>query len=491
MKRYLSLLCFVAATFSHLSAQTVEFIEPRNVQGVPEADFFTYKVGDYFYVLQKKYRMMAPVSFDLQLDAYDANRKPIGSNIIDKSLEMGDANIYEGIFPLKDRLVMFKSEFSKATGAKMSYIYYYPFDVNGRRQKKTQLSSFMAESAMNSGNFSVNTSPDGTKVAVISELPFDKEGMEKCIVTVFDDQFKQLWKKEYTFAYESTRAPKNSIFVNNNGTVFILKQINIKKGFDQFSVFNFASDGKTVTEKKIELGNSFTVSSYKELFTTSGDLQLAGYYYNDKKVGINVETPDGIFFLQVSASNGDLLASKINPNVVGTVKATQLLAMPDNTFCLVGERQLVGSTPIPGKPLEYSYNYSGQNFYLTNLSSDGTSRWTYKFDRDLKSAGDGARNLGIYAWVNGGDVNLLFTDYLNRHDDKKRFVEFGSNRANVIQTIGTDGKMKNETLIEDPRIGGKKGEYLFLPATGSTYRNNKIFMLATRGLELVGATVSY
>jgi hypothetical protein len=151
----------------------------------------------------------------LQLDAYDANRKPIGTNTIDKTLEMGDANIYEGVFALKDKLVMFKSEFSKASGAKMSYLYYYPFDVSGKRQKKMSLTSFIAESAFNSGNFSVNVSPDGSKVAVISELPYEKEGMEKCIVTVYDGNFKKLWKKDYTFAYESSKAPKNTIFINN------------------------------------------------------------------------------------------------------------------------------------------------------------------------------------------------------------------------------------------------------------------------------------
>lgn len=491
MKKLLQLLCICAATSLSSTAQTVEFIEPRNVQNVPEADFSTYKVGDNFYVLQKKYRMMAPVMYDLQLDAYDANRKPIGSNMIDKTLEMGDANLLKGFYALKDRLVMFKAEYSKATGAKMAHLWYYPFDVSGKRQKKVLLNSQPVESASNSGNFYVNVSSDGTKVAVIYELPFEKEGMEKCIVTVYDDNFKQLWKKDYTFTCESTRAPKNTIFVNNNGAVFILKQTDVKKAFDQFSFFTFSADGKTVTEKKIELGNGFVISTYRELFNAAGDLQLAGYYFMNKKVGINVETPDGIFYLHVSGTNGDLLAAKINPNIVGTVKATQLLAMPDNTVCLVGERQFVGSTPISGKPFEYTYSYNYGSIYVTKLSADGSLVWGYKFERDIKTVSDGGRTSTAFAWVNGSDINLFFADYLSQHDDKKRFIEFGSRRANLFQTINSDGKMKAEWLIEDIRIGGKKGEYLFIPATGSIYKDRKIFMLAARGLELVGATISF
>ena len=55
MRKLLVSLLAIAIAGSSLFAQTVEFIEPRNVQGVPEAEFSTYKVGDNFYVLQKNY----------------------------------------------------------------------------------------------------------------------------------------------------------------------------------------------------------------------------------------------------------------------------------------------------------------------------------------------------------------------------------------------------------------------------------------------------
>lgn len=491
MLNKLAVCCLAAGFTLSAAAQTVEFIEPRNVQNVQGAEFSSYRAGDNYYVLQKKYRMMAPVMYDLQLDAYDANRKPIGSNQVDKVLEMGDANIYQGMFPLKDKLVMIKSEFSKASGSKMSYIYAYPFDAAGKRQKKVLLSSMDAESAFNAGNFEVNASPDGTKIAVINEMPYDKEGMERCVITVFDDQFKQLWKKDYTFQYESSKAPKNGILVNNAGTVFILKRIAIKKAFDQFSVFTFADAGKTVVEKKIELDNGFTISSWKNLFTAAGDLQVAGFYYMNKKVGINVETPDGTFLLQVKAASGEMTAVKSAKIRSGSIKITQLLPAADGGFCLVGETLYEKSTPKAGAPFEYNYDYNTGTTYLVKLGADGNQQWDYEVRRNLRSANDAGRFFGVYAWLNGSDINLFFTDELTNHDNKRQFVEFGTRWINLFQTIGTDGKMKNETLITDPRIGGKKGEYIFLPVTGSQYKDRKLFMLASRGLELVGATITY
>jgi hypothetical protein len=487
----ITLLLLLAVFAINTKAQTVEFIEPRNVQSVPEAEFTTYKVGDYCYVLQKKYRMMAPVMYDLQLDAYDAARKPVGTTIIDKTLEMGDANIYQGVFPLKDKLVMFKSEYSKVSGSKMSYFYVYPFDVTGKRLKKTTLVTINAESAFNSGNFGVQVSPDGTKVAVLSEQPYDKEGMERCTVTVFDDQFKQLWKKDYTFPYESAKAPKNEILVNNTGTVFILKKIAIKKAFDQFAVFSFSDNGKTVTEKKIELDNGFTISTWKSVFTAEGNLQLAGFFYMDKKVGINVETPDGTFLINVNAGTGELKAAKANMIRSTNIKATQLLATPDNGLVLVGESMTINSTPKPGVQFEYNYEYKSGITHLIKMNMDGAVQWDYAAEKDLRSGGDGGRFLTSFSWVHGNDIQLLFVDQLSRHDNKRQFIEFGSRWCDVIQTIGPDGKLKVENMITDQRIGGKKGEYTFIPATGSLYKDQKIFMLAARGLELVGATISY
>ncbi len=489
LKRITTLYIGFAIALSS-AAQTIEFIEPRNIQNVPEAEFSTYKVGDNFYVLQKRYRMMAPVMYDLQLDAYDANRKPIGSNMIDKVLEMGDANIYQGVFALKDKLVMVKSEYSKASGAKMSYIYAYPFDVTGKRQKKVQLTTINAESAFNSGNFGVNVSPDGTKIAVISEQPYDKEGMERCTVSVFDEQMKLLWKKDHTFPYESAKAPKNEIVVNNTGVVFIIKRIPVKKSHDQFSVFTFSENGKAIVEKKIELDNGFTISTWKHLFTAEGNLQVAGFFYMNKKVGINVETPDGTFFLDVKAANGELKAIKSNKVRSGAIKASQFLAM-DNGFILVGETVYEKSNPKPGAPLEYTYEYSTGYNHVIRLGADGAMQWDYELKRNIRSGGDGGRFLSSYCWLNGSDVNLFFTDELSNHDNKRQFIEFGSRWINLFQTIGADGKLKFETVITDPRIGGKKGEYTFIPSTGSVYKDNKLFMLAARRLELVGATISY
>jgi len=495
LQTFICLVLFSTVLQTELRAQTIEFIEPRHVQSVAQAEFSTFIVNDHLYVLQKQYRTGSPVSFDLQLDVYDPRRKPLASHVIDKTLEMGDANIYEGIFALKDQLVMFKSEFSKASGSKVSNIYYYPFEINGRRKKKVLLGTYPAESAFNSPNFVVAASPNGGKFAVITELPYEKDGMEKCIVTVYDNTFKELWKKEYAFPYESTKAPKNELFLNNDGIAFILKRIKIKKQFDKFSIFTFYGNGQTVVEKKIDLGNAFTISTYKNIYNDAGDLVLAGYYYTDKNVGINVETPDGPFYIRANATNGDLAAAKANtvkPQKQNLV-ALQVIPMGEQGVIVLGEQRFVTSMAIQGKPFEYNYEYITKDISLSRLGDDGSLIWDYQVEKELKSANDGGRFLSSYALLAGDDVRLLFSDFLYKYDNKKQAVigpGLSGQRVGVIQTIGADGKLKSGSYVADPRIGGKTGEYMFIPVTATKF-GTSLFLLSARGAELVGTRLTY
>jgi hypothetical protein len=490
------LLFIISCIFSlSLFSQTIEFIEPRNVQNFPQASFSTYIVGDHLYILQKKYRMESPISFDLQLDVYNGQRKPIGSHVIDKSLEVGDANIYKGIFALKDRLVMFKSEFSKLTGEKLYHLHYYLFESNGIRKKKTLLRSIRSESAFNSGNFVISASPDGSKLAVLSELPYNKDGIEKCLLSVYDQQFGLLWEKAYEFPYESTKVPNNDVFVNNQGKVFILKRIKAKKQFDRFSLFTFGANGQNVIEKKVEFGNAFTISTYKHIINDQGDLILAGYYYNDKNVGINVETPDGLFYLRVDAVTGDLDASRFTPvkpqkqNLV----ALQVISLPGNEVLLLGEQQFVSTRPIPGKLGEYNYEYTNRTISLSKMTSDGSLAWEYNMDRELKSENDGGRFLSTFAWARGEEIHLVFADHLYRRDEAKQVVigpGLAGVRVAVLETIGSDGKLKASAYVKDIRIGGKNGEYMFIPGSASIF-GSSVFLLSARGVELVGTKLNY
>lgn len=486
-----TVMASLAAQSGKVCAQTVEFIEPRNVQGVESPEYQTFRVNGNTYVLYSKFSMKSPILRDIQLDAYDANMKPIGSNAIDKSqLDPGDANIYEGIFALQDKMVMFKSEFMKGEG---SSLYYYPFTVTGARQAGVKLVNFPAEKAMNSGNFQVNVSDDGTKIAVLCELPFLKDSMEHAILYVFDNNFKELWHMDFRFPYSSEKAPHNDIFVNNNGVVFDLKRVPVKKSFDFYTVFTF-TNATTRKESKVDLGQDGHISTYKAAFTAAGDLYLAGYAFQDKKSGINVETPTKAFVVKVSAADGTLPVDKVTemPSEAN-IKAAQLIVQADNTAFLIGENQYTTSTPVPNVPGQYDYEYQMEDITIMKFGADGTKLWSYIVDKDLRSRNDGGKYLSFAAFVMNRNLVITYRDYLYRHDGKEHKVVgpvLGSQFVNVFLTLNQDGGKVKESYINDPRMGGEKGEYFLITRTGVKINENTLFFIGGRGLELVGIKVT-
>lgn len=492
MKRFI----LIAVTLSVSCAafgQKAEFIEPRNVQGINSPEYKTFRVKDNTYVLYDHFAMMAPIMHDLQLDAYDANLKPIGSNVIDKTLESGDANIYEGIFALQDKMVMFKSEFAKGKGMTL---FYYPFSVTGSRQAGVELVSFSSEKAMNSGNFQVNVSDDGTKIVVLCELPFLKDSLEHGIVYVFDNTFKELWHTDLRFPNSSEKAPHNDLFVNNSGVVFDLKRIPVKKSFDYYSMFTFTNNGKTMKESKIDLGPDGHISTYVSGFCTNGDLYLAGYSYTDKKSGVNVDWPTHVFTVKVSAADGSLPLDKVSEMTrEASIKSVKLIVQADNTAILLGENQSETSKarPSPAPPGTYDYEYEYGTITTMKFGADGTKLWTYLVDKSRKSTNDGGRYQSFSALIMNGNLVIVFEDYYYKHDGKEHAVvgpllvwQFCS----VIVTVNQDGSKVSETIINDQRMAGEKAEYHLIARTGVKLSESSMFFIGSRGLELVGVKVT-
>jgi hypothetical protein len=488
MKKF-ALLTIACATALSAFAQSVEFIEPRNVQGVAMPEYQTFRVKDYTYVLYKQFSMQSPILHNLQLDAYDANLKPIGSNTIDKTLDPGDANMYEGIYALTDKLVMFKSEFNKGEGMTL---FYYPFTSTGARQAGTELVNFPAEKAMNSGNFKVAVSDDGSKIAVLCELPYVKDSVEHDILYVFDNSFKELWHMDFRFPYEGGKAPFNDIYVNNNGVVFNMKQVPVKKAFDFYSMFTF--NGTTMKESKIDLGQDGHIATYKTGFFTNGDLYLGGYSYTDKKVGINVDTPTHTFAVKVSAADGSLPVDKVSEiPMLGSIKATQVIVQSDNTTFLIGEHQYTASTPRPNLPGQYDYENQYSDITVMKFGADGSKLWSYSVDKDTKSFNDGGKYLSYAAFVMNGNLVITYRDHLYRHDGKEHKVVgpiLLNQFVNVFLTLNQDGGKIKESYIIDPRMGGEKGEYFLISRTGVKVNENTLFFVGGRGLELVGIKVT-
>ncbi|MEO5643190.1 MAG: hypothetical protein ABIQ40_04620 [Bacteroidia bacterium] len=493
-------LIIAAGIFSGTAfAQTTEFIEPRNVLKAETPKISTLKVKDITYLIYDSYTK-ASMTHTVQLDAYDANMKFAGTNIINKSDDPAEPGVFEGVFALTNNVGLFKSSWDKKGGME---IFGYTVDANAKKQPGKKLCGFTAEKMMNTGSFRVNVSPDGSKIVVLCELPTVKDSLEHTQIYVYDNNFKQLWMKDYRFPNAAGVAEKyryNNVYVNNDGIVFDMKQVPVKKAYDYFTVFTFLSNGAKVEERKMDLGENGHIGTYKADFCTNGDLIFAGYCYPDKKVGVNVETMNNAFFVKVSAADGGMPVDKLNAiDPKPSIKANILLILADNSAILIGENEYVTETGRIGanapttSNVIYDYDYNNTNISNIKFGADGVKKWEHTIERDLKSRNDGGRSLGIFACMMGDNLMVSYNDYLYRHDGKPHVIVdpiYGSYRTNIIAKIGPEGVKLSESVNMDKRLAGRDAEYSFLPASGTKANETTLYFIAARGLELVPAKVT-
>lgn len=490
---------FIAASlFSGFAfSQTVEFVEPRNELKAVMPEISTFKVKDITYVMYDYYNK-STLKTDRQLDAYDANMKFNGTSLISKTEDPSEPTIFEGVLAMSDKLVLLKSAWDKKTGNEISV---FPISVNAAKGNGTKLCGFPAEKMMNTGIFHVNASPDGTKLVVFCELPVVKDSLEHTIVYVYDNNFKQLWKSDYRFpnANGTEKYRYNDVYVNNEGVVFDMKRVPVHKALDYFTVFTFYSNGTKVEERKMDLGEGGHISTYKTAFCRNGDLLFAGYCYPDKKVGVNVDTPDNAFCIKVSAVDGGMPIDKLTPiHASAALKAKYVLLLADNSAILVGENEYVTSTLKPGATVgmaggDSDFDYNNTNITALKFDAEGTKKWEHTIERDMKSRNDGGKMLGIFACMMGDNLVITYQDFIYRHDGKSHPVAVGFDfmHVDVVRKINDLGVTVSENYITDKRLAGKEAEYALFPAAGVKLSETSLWFIAGRGLELVSVKLTF
>lgn len=477
------LFTFLTISFFGL-VQNINIIDSNVLQNYEDINFQTFKTSTHLYVVQDKYDMNVPMNRNVQVDVYNNKFKNVGSSLIDdKTLSGEEANIFEGFHIVGDKLYLFKSNYKndKSEFALM----YYPVSTKGEKGQGTELTSFPSEKAMNAGNFTLNVSPDGSKLVVFIEMPFERKANERCIVKVYDKDLTELWQKEYEFPYESVRGPKNDLFVNNDGNVHVLKTPDVKKQLDFHTVFTFLDKGNNVVESLYDMSPDLVMSSYESNFTEDGYLILTGLYYNDKKFGVNVSTPKGVFYLKLNGKNGKIdfqKSEEIDGNLANLATYSANLVNGEDIVLTAEVKSEDRDAVNPGStPVEYIYNYKTERVMLFYITSEGSIKWQESISRDAKSRNDGGKTNNTYTWVDENEAHVLFRDQEYKHDGSDPKV-VGPGRINtyvpVIASFNFETGEYSTKIIEHNRIGGRSAKLQLIPTTGYKIDANSCFMIA-------------
>ena len=495
MNSYKSFILFISLFFTVLTvrAQKINIIESgielqsRN----PETTEFLHEGNRY--IMYESLNMKAPLRVDLQVNSYDMDGEIKNSFMIDQEMEATEPNYFEGFFPVGNQLMLFKMGYDMQT--KHSNLYAYVMSENGIKDEPKKVASIKAAGLLNAGSFQLITSPDRKKVLILSNLPHERKLNEKIEFTVLDAEMNVVEKKRIEIPFLSRKMKKNDAYISNSGVVFLFKRIyGKKKELDKNVILTFSPELTLLNNQEQKIGTNGVASTYKTMFTSTGNFVVGGMYYDFKKSGVNVEDPDGVF-LTICNEKGELNSTFNVHHFMGSWQTNQLLSTSDGGYYLLTESVFLKKEDVAsGTSSITNEHFTNQNAMVYKFNTESKLAWEYEVKRDeQRSVNDGAKANRVWGGVLSNDqLILVYRDAWARHDGIKRDVityPVSAWTGYVFETLTTEGKLQKTILIKDQKIAGPSGSYLMIPQTG-TVIGNSIYMTGFRNKSLVSLLIN-
>jgi hypothetical protein len=333
-----------------------------------------------------------------------------------------------------------------------------------------EIASIPAEKLAARGSFKAVASPDGHKLAILAQPAFKKEMKEPGTITLFSGSFANHESGEISFSNNWTRDISNSLLLNNEGTLFIVKRSE-PKGYTSFSVASWRKGALKEFPMNLEANQKF--ASLAQSFAANGDLLTGAYYTEENKIDFIYGTPSHGTVLQRISADGSTQKffsaqpfQKRDKMVVRNVLAT------DDRYVLLAEhfqREDIGpKRDYNGNiiPFERDYSYFGDDIVVDGFDASGKLLYTQKIDKRKYTVNDNGILHGFTSGIVGNQVLVLFNDDLWKHDGKKKLIRFGTDYlVPALARIDlVSGKMEAVTgLLNTGSVGGKNGDMPLRP----------------------------
>ncbi|MES2798802.1 MAG: hypothetical protein V4638_02195 [Bacteroidota bacterium] len=275
---------------------------------------------------------------------------------------------------------------------------------------------------MKSANYSISFSPDGSKLLVLTQKPFVKDGPEGIRLQVFETKsFTSIWKKDVALANTSERFPRNDIQVNNEGVAFMFKDIKISNKEHQYQLLTYSND----VEKLQNLNfNVYAPGKNKMMINKAGHLLVCGTLY---PAGGRADDWQGILFLEASPQ-GEIVSLKtdmipadiqaqagvpVKNGILPNFAFKDVLPKSDGGYILLMEEQkefknIVGQTTPP----VYEYDLTFGNALALSFDAKGTLLWSTSLEKkQTEKTKDPKLKFGSFAYQLKNDKLYLVWNF--------------------------------------------------------------------------------
>lgn len=309
------------------------------------------------------------------------------------------------------------------------------------------------EKLMNQGNWFVSVTQDQDHLAVVGQMPRDKDEPNRYKYFFLDASLQVTKKGQLSFPDDSKRVNFHKFHASDKGDLYLI-ETGIEKSYKYINVFKASVTGSNGSINAVQPADpSQKIMSYTSAVNEAGDLIIAGYY--KKKAGIVVGDEEGRGSWWYSSADGKMTVHEFekpvsNLNAFGLVKN-------GHTWFLVGGQYKAdreAPTGVGTMKMEENYNYKHHDVWVTAFEENGARKFDIPLAKNYTARNFDADLYPAFGILNG-KLAVVYNDHYGKYFPGDPSSTF---KLPVLVYISNDG------LMEPPVHFAKE-----LQGTGTSY----------------------
>jgi hypothetical protein len=348
---------------------------------------------------------------------------------------------------------------------------------------ETEVGSFPFEKMGKSGDWYTSVSPDGKHLAIIGQIPAEKDELVEFKYYFLDAGLKPISSGQFSFSETKKRVFMNAFHASDKGDFYLIKNES-EKGY-QFPLLYQAKVGATtgtITPITAE-DPKHKLMNYMSAVHPNGDLVIAGYLKGKSAITIGDIQAIGSWIYQTSAPKVNIsLFEKPVSNATA-----EGIVFNGNTTYLVGEQlraEMESRTAQQGLAGEENYNYKHNDILVTAFGSDAVKKFDLNLSRNFS-----VRNFDQDLYPAFGVINnklaLVYNDQYGKYIPNTSYDNY---KMPMLVTITNDGLMEAPVHF-DKEFQTTRTTYTLYPQFFSNGSNQHLILLAGNGTSLKGVAV--
>ncbi|WP_431136235.1 hypothetical protein [Psychroserpens mesophilus] len=386
-----------------------------------------------------------------------------------------------------NKLYFFSYVAVKKDGKNILYAQIYDNDTN-QVSNTIELYTLPIEKVNNSGFFEIAMSFDKNSFAVLVNKPFEKKTTEAVEILTFNKNLEQLSKVAHTLPFDSERAYNETLYIENDRTVTLVKKTDTSKKHPITTILTFKDDNIKEQQASSE---GFYISDSK-VITFNDSQYLIGFATDNAKPAISVggAKDNGFFIYNISEEKlvkNQEWAKETIKCVLGKgyidLKVKDILIDNKNIY-LIGDCYSKDSKAIEGKNFEYNYTHRFGPGIVIKLDINGN----VAYETPLNYGQEYLNRMEIlgsfYPFLNNGKLCVLANEKESILKDKKIVMGYDNINAKaiVLKTFDAEGNIKTIPFWNS-NTGGAK-EYTTYAPTQTLQISNNTFYIYALGKEM-------